>query len=80
MSVLTDIQSIFRDILDDGTLVISAEMDAANIEGWDSLSHIIILSSIQDHFHIEFSTKEVVGLRTVGDMVNLVKGKLSIRE
>lgn len=75
MSVMSDLQEIFRDVFDDEELVLTAETGAEDIEGWDSYAHIVILSSIQDHFKIEISTKEISGLQTVGDMVRLVSDK-----
>ena len=76
MQILIEVQSIFRDVFDDETLIISEDTDANDIEGWDSYAHIVILASIQDHYGIEFSTKEILGLGNVGDIISLIEKKL----
>lgn len=52
--ILAKIQDVFRDIFDDETVVLSAETTANDIEGWDSLEHINIISAIEDEFDIDF--------------------------
>lgn len=75
--ILLDIQNIFRDVFDDDELVLSRETCAADIEDWDSLAQMNLVSAIEKHFNIKFKIDEVVILKNVGDMVDLIvkKGK-----
>ena len=49
---------------------------AADVEGWDSLTHIMLLSAIEDEFGIKFDMKAVQGLKDVGAMVELIESLL----
>lgn len=63
---------VFRDVFDEEDITISDGTTAADIEDWDSLSHITLLSSVEDEFGIKFDMKAVQGLKNVGAMVDLI--------
>lgn len=44
--------------------------------GFDSLSVLDLIYDIQTTFGIEFEAEEAAGVRTVGDMVTFLEGKL----
>jgi acyl carrier protein len=73
---LARLQPLFRDIFDDDRLVISRESNASNIDGWDSLAHINLISSIEQEFGVRFALGELESLKNVGDMVDLIEKKL----
>ncbi|GAA0645379.1 acyl carrier protein [Brevundimonas lenta] len=71
---LTD---VFRDVFDDEDLTPTAEMTADDVEEWDSLSHIRLMLSVEKAFGVRFSTVELGGLKSVGDLAGLVESKLN---
>lgn len=66
---LTD---IFRDVFDDDGITLTDETTAADIDGWDSLMHITLVGEVEDGFGIRFSMKEVVGMKNVGEMADII--------
>lgn len=76
MDILAELQPIFHDVFDDEALVITDEMNAEQIEDWDSLSHIRLVVAIEKHFSIKFAFGELQDLKNVGEMVELIKEKL----
>jgi acyl carrier protein len=73
--VLDRLQPIFRDVLDDDSLVITRESSAKNTPNWDSLSHINLIGVIEDEFHLKFALGELEELKNVGDLVDLTVKK-----
>lgn len=67
---------VFRDVFDEDDITISDGTTAADIEDWDSLSHITLLSSVEDEFGIKFDMKAVQGLKNVGAMVDLIEASV----
>ncbi len=63
---------IFRDIFDDDTIKISSETSAADIEDWDSLEHINLISAIEKKFKMRFNMKQVSTMKNVGEMVSII--------
>ena len=68
--------AVFRDIFDDEDISIHDGTTAADIEDWDSLTHIMLLSAVEDEFDIKFDMKAVQGLKNVGEMVDLIGSQL----
>jgi acyl carrier protein len=61
--------------LDDFDLQDSTE--ASEVPGWDSLSHSMILSSVEEAFGLRFGTMEALRLKSVGDLQALLDRKLN---
>ena len=70
--VFNGVQDIFRDIFDVDDLVISNTTNSDEIEDWDSLNHINLVSAIEKEFKIKFALGELETLRDVGAMVDLM--------
>lgn len=73
--IFEKLTTIFQDIFDDEEITIGEKTTAADIEDWDSLTHIMLLSAVEDEFGIKFDMKAVQGLKNVGEMVDLI-GKM----
>ena len=70
--VFNEVQNIFRDIFDADDLVISNTTNSDEIEDWDSLNHINLVSAIEKEFKIQFALGELMTLKDVGAMVDLM--------
>ena len=74
--ILSGVQDIFRDIFDDDDLEIEDSTNADDIEDWDSLNHINLVSAIEKEFKIRFALGELMALKNVGDMLDLMVKKI----
>lgn len=70
------VQEIFRDIFDDEELVITRDTTADDIEDWDSLEQINLLTAVGRRFGLKFKLEDVSGLENVGAMLDLVERML----
>jgi acyl carrier protein len=64
--------TVFRDLFDNGQLVIGPETTASNVEGWDSIKHIELIVTLEQKFGIRFRTGEMARLKNVGEMVDMI--------
>ena len=71
-AILEAVQEIFRDNFDDDTLEITRATCADDIEDWDSLEQINLLTAIEKKFNIKFKLADVRNLKNVGDLLDLV--------
>jgi acyl carrier protein len=55
---------------------IETETQAAEIPGWDSLSHASVILSVEKAFGVRFSNVEVLKLNNIGDLQRLLDSKL----
>ncbi len=74
--ILQKLQPIFRDVMDNPKLVITRESNGQNVDGWDSLAHINLVSAIESEFKIRFALGELEELKNVGDMIDMMERKL----
>jgi acyl carrier protein len=49
---------------------------AAEVPGWDSLSHVNVVLAVETHFGVRFKNVEIIRLKNVGDLQRLLNSKL----
>ncbi len=70
------VQDIFRDIFDEEDMVIEDKTSSDDVEEWDSLNHINLVSAIEKEFEIKFTLKELSTLNNVGSLIDSALEKL----
>lgn len=76
MNLLEELQEIFRDVMDNPTLILTAESNASNVPDWDSLTHVNLMTAVARHFKVKFKLSELQDLKNVGDLITLLQKKL----
>ena len=71
--MLDDLQEVFRSTFEDDALVINRNTTAKDVVGWDSLTHVTLLVSLEERFGIRFKSSEVADLKNVGELLDLVE-------
>lgn len=75
MNTLERLQEVFREVFDDEDIVIGEETTAEDIEGWDSLTHVVLIVAVEDEFGVKFSIAETSSLKNIGDFIKLIDNK-----
>ena len=75
MDILNEIDKIFREFFDDEALAINRETSRDNLEEWDSLAHLNLIIIIEKHFGVKFMIDEIPEIRSIGEIVDLIKAK-----
>lgn len=73
--IIDRLQPIFQDVLDNKTVRVGRESDASSVDGWDSLTHIQIITAIEQEFAIDFTLAELEMISNVGDLADLIASK-----
>ena len=76
-AIYAQLTSIFHDVFDDDTLVLTPELTAASVPEWDSFNHINLIVAVEARLRIKFQTAELESMQTVGHMVALIGKKLA---
>ena len=70
--IFEKLNQVFSDVFDEEITVID-ETTASDIEGWDSLTHITLISEVEETFGVKFSMKDVLGMKNVGEMADIIE-------
>jgi len=76
MDRLTQLQRIFREVFDDEELRITPETSQKNLAGWDSVSQLKIILTVEAELGMRFETEEVSSARSVAEMLAVIQRHL----
>ena len=74
--IVEKLTSVFQEVFSDSSLVLNDDMTANDVEKWDSLTHMLMISTVEERFGVKFKLKELNKLKKVGDIVTVLSEKL----
>lgn len=51
-------------------------MTADDVENWDSLTHMLMITKVEEQFGVKFKLKELNKMKQVGDLISLIESKV----
>ncbi len=66
---------IFNDVFMRDDMKLTPELSAKDVDGWDSFKQIEIMVSVEERFGIKLNTREIDGLKNVGDLADVIGKK-----
>lgn len=76
--IQAELATVFHEIFDED-IVLTRDLTADQVEGWDSMAHVRLLLTIERKFKVRISPPEAARLKTVGDLVDLLERKCAGR-
>ena len=70
--IFEKLNEVFSDVFDE-EITVTDETTAADVEDWDSLTHITLSSEVEDAFGIKISMKDVLGMKNVGELADIIE-------
>ena len=75
--IFEKVVEVIKETLENKKLHIKPETSAEDIDEWDSLTHLQLISALEAQFKISFALGELQELQNVGDMVKLIEVKVN---
>jgi len=69
------VNKVFRTVFENPQISVQNTTTAEDIDGWDSITHLTLITSIETEFGISFTGFEIMGMQNVGDMMRLIAQK-----
>ena len=66
--LLEILNGIFRKVLKRDDITLTESTTAHDVDGWDSLTNMVLITEIENKFGVRFSFHEIVKLKNVGDL------------
>lgn len=73
--IISQLNEIFEDIIDDGPVFLTETSTSNNVDGWDSLAHIQLIVAIEKTYNIKFTSDEISTWKNVGEMIDCILTK-----
>ncbi len=70
------LDEIFKDVFFRDDIVLSPQLTAQDVDGWDSFKQIEIIIGVEQRFGIKLRSREVDNLQSVGGLATLILSKL----
>ena len=70
--ILRKIEEIFKTELEDDSMQITYESSTNNVDEWDSMNNLIIISAIEKEFNISFPLDVIFDAKNVGDLCDYI--------
>lgn len=74
--IIEKLTAIFHEVFSDNTIVLRDDITASDVENWDSLTHMIMITKVEEVFGIRFKLRELNKLKNVGDLCNTIAEKM----
>jgi acyl carrier protein len=75
MNIYHKLQGVFCEVFDIDSIQVKPELTAADVDEWDSLSHIRLMVAIEEEFGISFTSTEISSFKNVGELVSAIENK-----
>ncbi len=73
--IYAKLADVFQNVFDEDSIKLTPELTAKDVDGWDSLTHIRLILTVEKAFKVKFSTSEIGKLENVGELVALIKSR-----
>ena len=73
--IIEKVRKILVDVLKHENFEMKDTLSASDVDGWDSLTHMIIVTEIEKVFGIKIKLRELNKLNNMGDLLELVSSK-----
>lgn len=70
--VLKTLEILFSEVLDLEGVALTEATSPDEIEEWDSLGHVQLISAIERVFRIKFTALEIINMKSVGAIINRI--------
>ena len=71
--IISQLTPIARAMLKDEHLVLTDDLSAANVPTWTSLSFMMLLTEIENHFGFKFKMMEILKLQNMGAIIDSIQ-------
>ncbi|GAA3607123.1 acyl carrier protein [Flavivirga amylovorans] len=76
LTIKETISGVLESTLEHTNFEMHDELTAKDVDGWDSLSHMIIITKIEKAFNIKFKLRDLNKLKNMGSLVSVIQSKI----
>ena len=74
--ILKEVNRIFIDVFEDKSIVLTENTTTSDIEAWDSLNHIQMITAVEKNYKIRFKLNDLLSFKNVGDLCRGIQAEI----
>ncbi len=74
--IIKGLNKIFIEVFDDRSIILNENTTTADIEAWDSLNHIQMITAVEKYYKIHFKLNDLLNFKDVGDLCRGIQANL----
>ncbi|MEP5341505.1 MAG: acyl carrier protein [Algibacter sp.] len=75
--ILEKIKPVFVEVLEHENFNLNETSTTDDVDGWGSLTHMIIIEKIEEKFNIKFKLLDLMNMENIGDLVKAIQSNIS---
>jgi len=75
-NILSKVRTAFISVLEHENFQLSDETTANDVDGWESITHMMIITEVEKTFGIKFKLMDLMNMNNVGDLINSIESEL----
>ncbi|GGD10100.1 acyl carrier protein [Hyunsoonleella pacifica] len=76
--ILEKISKSFSTILEHNNFTLTESTTSHDVDGWESITHMMIINDIEKSFNIKFKLMDLMNMDTVGDLIKAIQKEQNI--
>ncbi len=74
--IFEKVKSALITVLEHENFKLTEKTTAHDVEGWESITHMMIISEIESNLGIKFKLMDLMNMNNVGDLVSMIQSEL----
>jgi acyl carrier protein len=74
--ILSKVKEAFVSVLAHENFKLTDETTADDVDGWESITHMMIITEIEKSFNIKFKLMDLMNMNNIGDLLNTIELEL----
>lgn len=75
--IYSDVNKCFVKVLEHDQFELNDQTTANDVDGWESITHMMIISEIETTFAIKFKLMDLMNMNNVGDLIKAIQSEIS---
>ncbi|WP_024769168.1 acyl carrier protein [Aquimarina macrocephali] len=74
--ILSKVKEAFVSVLEHDNFQLADETTANDVDGWESVTHMMIISEVEKSFGIKFKLMDLMNMNNIGDLLSTIESEL----
>lgn len=79
-NILKKVSEVFASVLEHNNFELKEETTANDVDGWESITHMLIINEVERIFDIKFKLMDLMSMDNVGDLLKSISKELNENE